>query len=67
MLTDRRFPQPLMGLLFGDLTQDFDKFITATQNIDRNDPHSTTLIDEAGEALRHAAARGAAYLTFIGA
>jgi len=56
-----------MSLLFGDLTQDFINFSTAIQNIDPNDPQSTTKVDEAAKGFRHVAAQDASYLTYIGA
>ena len=56
-----------MSLLFGNLTQDFIDFSTAIQNIDPNDPQSTTKVDEAAQRFRHVAALDASYLTYIGA
>jgi len=60
------FPQPLMSLMFGDLIQDFFKFSIAIQSIDRNDPQSSSLIEEAARNFRHVAAKDASYLAYIG-
>ena len=56
-----------MSLIFGDLTQDFLDFGTAIQNIDPNDPQTTTKVDEAAKRFRHVAAQDASYLTYLGA
>ncbi|KAI0282942.1 P-loop containing nucleoside triphosphate hydrolase protein [Russula brevipes] len=58
--------QPLMSLMFGDLIQDFFKFSIAIQSIDRNDPQSSSLIEEAARNFRHVAAKDASYLAYIG-
>lgn len=55
-----------MSLLFGNLTQDFVNFSVATNNLDPNDPDSSTKLDEAAKAFRHVAAADASYLTYIG-
>ncbi|KAI9462777.1 P-loop containing nucleoside triphosphate hydrolase protein [Lactarius psammicola] len=58
--------QPLMSLLFGNLTQDFVDFAIALNNLDPNDPGSTTRVDQAAKDFRHVAAQDASYLTYIG-
>ncbi|KAH9000914.1 P-loop containing nucleoside triphosphate hydrolase protein [Lactarius hatsudake] len=58
--------QPLMSLLFGNLTQDFVNFATALNNLDPNDPGSTARLDETARGFRHVAAQDASYLTYIG-
>ena len=55
-----------MSLMFGNLTQDFVNFSIAIQSIDRNDPQSSRLIEEAARNFRHVAAKDASYLTYIG-
>ncbi|KAI0284634.1 P-loop containing nucleoside triphosphate hydrolase protein [Russula aff. rugulosa BPL654] len=58
--------QPLMTLLFGDLTQDFVNFYNAIQNISPDDPQSSAKVNEAAAHFRHVAANDASYLTYIG-
>ncbi|KAH9984144.1 P-loop containing nucleoside triphosphate hydrolase protein [Russula vinacea] len=58
--------QPLMSLLFGNLTQDFVNFSIALQNINPNDPQSSAKIEETAKGFRHVAAKDASYLTYIG-
>jgi ATP-binding cassette subfamily B (MDR/TAP) protein 1 len=58
--------QPLMSLLFGNLTQDFVNFSSALQNINPNDPQASAKIEEAARGFRHVSAKDASYLTFIG-
>jgi len=65
-LIDGCLPQPLMTLLFGNLIQAFINFTVATRNIDPNDPQSSARADEAAKSFRHAAAKDASYLTYIG-
>lgn len=65
--TNGCFLQPLMSLLFGNLTQDFINFTNAIQNIDPNDPQSTANVDEVARGFRHVAAKDASYLVYIGA
>ena len=55
-----------MSLLFGNLTQDFVNFGIALNNLDPNDPESTTKLDQAAKNFRHVAANDASYLTYIG-
>jgi ATP-binding cassette subfamily B (MDR/TAP) protein 1 len=55
-----------MSLIFGNLTQDFVNFSIAIQSINRNDPQSSSLIEEAARNFRHVAAEDASYLTYIG-
>lgn len=66
-LTNACFPQPLMSLLFGNLTQQFVSFASEIQNLNPNDPQSTALLDQAAQRFRHVAAQDASYLTYIGA
>ncbi|KAH9174816.1 P-loop containing nucleoside triphosphate hydrolase protein [Lactarius sanguifluus] len=58
--------QPLMSLLFGNLTQDFVDFAAALNNLDPNDPESTAKLDQSAKGFRHVAAQDASYLTYIG-
>jgi ATP-binding cassette subfamily B (MDR/TAP) protein 1 len=58
--------QPLMSLLFGNLTQDFVNFTNAIQGINPDDPQSSATVDEAARHFRHVAANDASYLTYIG-
>jgi hypothetical protein len=55
-----------MSLLFGNLTQDFVAFGQASNNINSNDPDSTTKLNQAAENFRRIAAKDASYLTYIG-
>ena len=64
--TDEYPSQPLMSLLFGDLTQDFIDFSNGIKAIDPNDPQSTAKFDEVVERFRHVSAQDASYLTYIG-
>jgi ATP-binding cassette subfamily B (MDR/TAP) protein 1 len=56
-----------MSLLFGNLIQDFVDFETAIRNISTNDTESSLMVEEAAHAFRHAAAKDASYLTYMGA
>ncbi|KAI9507265.1 P-loop containing nucleoside triphosphate hydrolase protein [Russula earlei] len=58
--------QPLMSLLFGNLTQDFINFAVAIRGINPDDPASTARVEEAAKGFRHVAAKDASYLTYIG-
>lgn len=58
--------QPLMSLLFGNLTQDFVNFSIALNGLDPNDPESTTRLDQSAKQFRRIAANDASYLTYIG-
>ncbi|KAI0073491.1 P-loop containing nucleoside triphosphate hydrolase protein [Panus rudis PR-1116 ss-1] len=58
--------QPLMSLLFGNLTQDFVNFQIVEQSLDPNDPQSAAKLDQAAAAFRHTAALDASYLVYIG-
>ncbi|KAI0305296.1 multidrug resistance protein 1 [Multifurca ochricompacta] len=58
--------QPLMSLLFGNLTQDFINFTISLQHVDPNDPESAIKVEEAARGFRHVAAKDASYLTYIG-
>ncbi|KAI0287206.1 P-loop containing nucleoside triphosphate hydrolase protein [Russula brevipes] len=58
--------QPLMSLIFGNLTQDFVDFSIAIRNINSYDPQSSSLIEEAARNFRHVAAEDASYLIYIG-
>ncbi|KAI0287211.1 ABC transporter transmembrane region-domain-containing protein [Russula brevipes] len=55
-----------MSLIFGDLTQEFLDFSISIQNINRNDPQSSSLIEEAARRFRHVAAEDASYLIYMG-
>ena len=55
-----------MTLQFGGLTQDFVDFGNAIQNINPDDPQSSTKVSEVARHFRHDAANNAAYLTYIG-
>jgi len=61
------FLQPLIGLLFGNLVQDFINFAQTVQNLDPNDPQRIVKTQEAVNGFRHIAARDASYLTYTGA
>ena len=65
-LTDA-FLKPLIGLLFGNLVQDFINFAKIVQNSIPNDPQMTLMIQEAAKGFRHKAARDASYLAYTGA
>jgi ATP-binding cassette subfamily B (MDR/TAP) protein 1 len=56
-----------MSLLFGNLVQDFVNFETAISKASTNDPESSLMVEEAARAFRHAAAKDASYLTYMGA
>ncbi|KAH9962226.1 P-loop containing nucleoside triphosphate hydrolase protein [Russula dissimulans] len=58
--------QPLMSLLFGNLTQDFVNFSIAIQNSNPDDPATAAKVEEAARGFRHVAAKDASYLTYIG-
>ncbi|KAI0050297.1 P-loop containing nucleoside triphosphate hydrolase protein [Auriscalpium vulgare] len=57
--------QPLMSLLFANLTQDFVSFGTAVNNA-KNDPAAQADLQAAARKFRHTAANDASYLTYIG-
>jgi len=65
-LTDA-FLQPLTGLLFGNLVQDFINFMNTVQNLSPNDPQMIVKTQEAVKSFRHIAARDASILTYTGA
>ena len=65
--TDGCLLQPLMSLMFGNLTQDFVNFSTVIQNVNPNDPQSSAQVEEAAARFRHVAALDASYLVYIGA
>ncbi len=56
-----------MGLMFGNLTQDFTNFTTAIREINPNNPQSSAQIEEAARRFRHVAALNASYLVYLGA
>ncbi|KAI0319342.1 multidrug resistance protein 1 [Amylostereum chailletii] len=58
--------QPLMSLLFGNLTQEFVSFGTAVSTSNPNDPTSVASLNQAASHFRHTAANDALYLTTIG-
>lgn len=55
-----------MSLLFGNLTQDFVNFEQATNNLDPNNPDTSTQLNQAAAKFRTIAAKDASYLTYIG-
>jgi ATP-binding cassette subfamily B (MDR/TAP) protein 1 len=57
--------QPLMSLVFGNLTQQFVDFGTVL-NQAQTDPAARSRIPAAADRFRHAAANDASYLVFIG-
>ena len=59
--------QPLMSLMFGNLTQDFINFSTAIRNINPSNPQSSVQVEEAARHFRHVAALDASYLVYLGA
>ena len=65
-LTDA-FLQPLIGLLFGNLVQDFINFTKDVQNFSPDDPQTIARTEEAVKNFRHIAARDASFLTYAGA
>ena len=59
--------QPLIGLLFGNLVQDFINFTKTVQNFSPDDPQMIVKTQEAVKSFRHIAAKDASYLTYTGA
>ncbi|KAF5338964.1 hypothetical protein D9611_008824 [Ephemerocybe angulata] len=58
--------QPLMALLFGNLTNDFVKFGIISKQADSGNATATALLPEAAKAFKHTAALDASYLAYIG-
>lgn len=58
--------QPLLSLLFGNLTQAFINFTNDIQSISPSDPESSVKVNEAARNFRRVAANDASYLTYIG-
>jgi len=58
--------QPLMTLLFGNLTQDFVNFQIVIDQANTGNPTATQELPIAAEHFRHTAAKDASYLVFIG-
>ncbi|TDL23269.1 P-loop containing nucleoside triphosphate hydrolase protein [Rickenella mellea] len=58
--------QPLMSLIFGNLTQVFVNFGTTLQDFNPNDPTSVSNYDSARANFRRIAAKDASYLVYIG-
>ncbi|TFK40835.1 P-loop containing nucleoside triphosphate hydrolase protein [Crucibulum laeve] len=58
--------QPLMSLLFGNLTQDFVNFGTTLNQANNGNATAAARIPEAAAAFRHSAALSASYLVYIG-
>lgn len=58
--------QPMMSLLFGNLTKDFVNFTMLTFASDAGDAAATAAIPEAAAAFRRVAALDASYLVYIG-
>ena len=60
-LTDLRTFQPLMSIIFGNLTESFVTFGTAVQNVAQGTGNETQ-VEEAAAKFRHAADTDAAIL-----
>ncbi|KAI0261288.1 P-loop containing nucleoside triphosphate hydrolase protein [Gloeopeniophorella convolvens] len=58
--------QPLISLLFGNLTQDFVVFGAAVTALDPNNPDSVARLDSTAATFRRTAAKDASYLAYIG-
>ncbi|KAH8104691.1 P-loop containing nucleoside triphosphate hydrolase protein [Cristinia sonorae] len=58
--------QPLMSLLFGNLTQDFVKFQRVLAMAQAGDADAQTLLPQAAADFRHTSAKDASYLVYIG-
>ncbi|KAJ2930895.1 hypothetical protein H1R20_g6196, partial [Candolleomyces eurysporus] len=58
--------QPLMSLLFGNLTQEFVNFGTVVGKAQSGDAAAAALIPEAAASFRRTAALDASYLVYIG-
>jgi hypothetical protein len=58
--------QSLISLLFGNLTQDLINFTVAIQNLNPNDPLSSTRSNDAAKKFRNVAAKDASFLIYIG-
>lgn len=58
--------QPLMTLVFGNLTEDFVAFGIVLNNMAQGVPGAREQLPAAAAGFRHSAALGASYLTYIG-
>ncbi|KAF8652628.1 hypothetical protein AX16_004289 [Volvariella volvacea WC 439] len=58
--------EPLMTLLFGNLTQEFVTFGTLVESIQAGADIDPSVIEEAANAFRNGASRNATYLVYIG-
>ncbi|KAF8645234.1 hypothetical protein AX16_008061 [Volvariella volvacea WC 439] len=58
--------QPMMSLLFGNLTQDFVDFGTVLGEAQAGNATAASLIPQAGADFRHSAGLNASYLVYIG-
>ena len=58
--------QPLMSLLFGNLTQEFVRFGTIAAMAQQGEPGFAELVPAAAESFKKAAANNASYLVYIG-
>ncbi|KAG2008663.1 multidrug resistance protein 1 [Coprinopsis cinerea AmutBmut pab1-1] len=58
--------QPLMSLLFGNLTQDFVNFATVVGEAQAGNTTAAALVPEAAASFRRVAALDASYLCYIG-
>ena len=67
MITQISTYQPLMSLLFGNLTQDFVNFSVILLKSQQGIPGYVEQIPEAARNFRHAAGVSAASLVYIGA
>lgn len=56
-----------MSLIFGNLVQVFVNFNIARNNVNPNDPETTSNLDQVASKFRKVAAQDASYLTYIGA
>ncbi|TFK23399.1 multidrug resistance protein 1 [Coprinopsis marcescibilis] len=58
--------QPLMSVLFGNLTQDFVNFGTVTKDADAGSAEAAARVPAAAEAFRRSSGVNASYLVYIG-
>ncbi|PPQ85425.1 hypothetical protein CVT25_006317 [Psilocybe cyanescens] len=58
--------QPMMTLLFGRLTEDFVNFARVSSQARQNIPGAANQLGQAASDFRHAAAKNASYLVYIG-
>jgi len=58
--------QPMMSLMFGNLTQDFVSFSQDISNLGSGDPNVQANLNAAAASFRHNASLDASYLAYIG-